>query len=487
MTWPAVLTTSWIVFEYIVKIIAVGVVPDNRKPGSAAGWLMLILFLPIVGVPLFLILGSPYIDRPRERIQREANKLLAKGTKQVPDYPAALEPSAALASVIGLDRRLTYLPMVDGDNEGVLMSDAESLARMVRLVEGAQRYVHCEIYIMAWDETTNAFFEACAAAVRRGVRVRVMMDHLGSRKYPGFKHLGRRLSEAGIEWHLMLPFLPLKGKIRRPDLRNHRKLLVVDGKYGVMGSQNMITPDYESKKNDEVGRRWHDVTVELTGQIVMELEAVFETDWYTESGEELDYLVYRMPDEPAPPLGGKTNAFQLVPSGPGFHTAPNLRLYTSLIGMATKHVRMVSPYFVPSESFLDAITTACYRGVRFDLYLCSSDQYVVGRAQESYYEALLEAGVIIHEYPKPELLHTKCFTIDGTYAVMGSANMDMRSFGLNYEISLLSARGNMLDQIEQVIDSYDAKSSLLDLEQWRRRPWTRKYMESVCRLSSALM
>ncbi len=219
----------------------------------------------------------------------------------------------------------------------------------------------------------------------------------------------------------------------------------------------------------------------------MELEAVFETDWYTESGKKLNYRTYRLPDQPAPPLGGKANAMQLVPSGPGFHASPNLRLYDAPIGSATKHVRMVSPYFVPAESFLETITSACYRGVRFDLYLCASDQYIVGRAQESYYEVLLEAGVIIHEYPKPELLHTKCFTIDDEIGVVGSANMDMRSFGLNYEISLLATSGNITEQLERVMDAYEEKSSLLSLDEWRRRPWHRKYMESVCRLTSALM
>lgn len=492
--------TAFVIFEYLVKIIAVGVVPENRKPSSSLGWLLLILFLPVVGVPLFLILGSPYVHRRRARIQARANALLKKGTADLPNAPESVTLPPDLAGIVDLSRALTSLPMVTGLNHGVEMDYEASIRRMTRLAEQATTSIHAEIYIMARDEVTEDFFLALEAAVRRGVKVRVLLDHLGSRKYPGFHKFLKGMTAAGIEWHLMMPLLPLRGKARRIDLRNHRKLLVVDGTTAIMGSQNLIAATYGSKKNEKIGRRWNDISVELTGEIVSSLEAVFAVDWFTESGELVDIHAYRDFDgdaleggvlatvhDPLPDVGGEVNALQLIPSGPGFRTAPNLKAFTSLIYTAKHRLAIVSPYFVPDEAVLAAITTAAYRGVRVELYVSEvADQYMVDRAQSSYYQALLDAGVTIYRYPAPEVLHTKCFLIDDTCAVMGSSNMDLRSFGLNYEISLLAYGGDLVQQISEVIDAYAERSSVLDDATWHKRPLGRRYMESVMRLTSAL-
>lgn len=494
------LALAYIIIEFFVKVIAVGVVPENRKPSSSLGWLLLILFLPVVGVPLFLLLGSPYVHRRRARIQARANVLLEKGTADLPTSPDSVTLPEDLSGVVDLSRALTALPMVTGRNHGVVMDYEAGIDRMTRLAEQATTSIHAEIYIMARDAVTEDFFRALEAAVRRGVTVRVLLDHLGSRKYPGFRRFLNGMTEAGIEWHLMMPFQPLRGKARRIDLRNHRKLLVVDGATAIMGSQNLIAATYGSKKNERIGRRWNDITVELSGEIVSSLEAVFAVDWYTESGELIDIHAYRDFDgreleggvlstkhEPVPAVGGQVNALQLIPSGPGFRTEPNLKAFTSLMYTAKHRLAIVSPYFVPDESVFAAIVTAAFRGVRVELYVSEvADQYMVDRAQSSYYQALLDAGVTIYRYPAPEVLHTKCFLIDDTCAVMGSSNMDLRSFGLNYEISMLAYGGNVVDQIREVIATYAARSSVLDEASWKKRPLRRRYMESAMRLTSAL-
>lgn len=493
-------TGLFIVIEYVIKIIAIGVVPENRRPSSSTAWLLLILFVPLVGVPLFLILGSPHLHGVRARIQAEANQLLAKGTDGVPSAPESVTLPAGLAGVVDLSRSLTALPMVTGTNHGIIMGYEESIDRMTQLVESAHEAVHAEIYIMARDDTTERFFRALEDAVRRGVEVRVLLDHIGSRKYPGFRKLLASMTEAGIEWHLMLPFLPLRGKMRRIDLRNHRKLLVIDGRTAVMGSQNMIEASYGSPKNRRDGRLWNDITIELTGEIVSSLEAVFIVDWYAESGEVIDMHAYRGSGDPDAaahllptrhdsrrPVGGDVNAVQLIPSGPGFRTDPNLRVFTSLMYLAKRRLAIVSPYFVPDESLLAAITTAAHRGVSVELYVSEvADQFMVDRAQSSYYQALLDAGVRIARYHAPEVLHTKCFLVDDEVAVLGSSNMDMRSFGLNHEISLLATGGDIVDEVRAVIAEYGRLSSVLDPEEWPKRPVARRYSESVMRLTSAL-
>ena len=482
----SVATTTWIVIEYIVKIIAVGVVPENRRPSSSSAWLLLILFVPIIGIPAFLMLGSPYINQRRARIQAEANELLHEGADDLPDVPPSLDAAPEFVSVAQLGRALTALPMVTGDSHGVISDYEASIERMAELVDDAHSYVHVEIYIMAWDKTTDVFFRALERASARGVEVRVLFDHIGSRKYPGFHRLGKRLNAAGIEWHLMLPFIPWRGKARRIDLRNHRKLLVIDGKQAMMGSQNMIDSSYLNRKNSQIGRNWHDIMVELSGPIVAAIEAAFSTDWYSESGQALGIRPYER-DGNEPEVGGATSAMQLIPSGPGFTTSPNLKVFTSMMYLAQKRLAIVSPYFVPDESLLAAVETAARRGVDVELYVSEqADQYMVDRAQSSYYRSLLEAGVRIFLYPKPAVLHTKCFIVDDIYAVMGSSNMDMRSFGLNYEISLLTTGGDLVGDIVDVVADYQDASRELTLEEWEKRPWPRRYMESVMRLTSSL-
>lgn len=498
MTWLGFAAWSIVVLEYAVKIIAIGVVPENRRPSSSTAWLLLILFLPVVGVPLFLILGSPYINARRSEIQALANHRLREGTGDLPDYPPSVNPTPELQGIIELARSLTSLPMVTGRNHGILSDYDAGIERMTRLVEQAEEWVHVEIYIMARDATTESFFAALEDAVRRGVTVRVLLDHMGSRKYPGFQEFLAGMTRAGIEWHLMLPFQPMKRRMRRVDLRNHRKLMVVDGKAGIMGSQNLIGSTYGSAKNEQLGRRWNDISIEVSGEIVSSLEAAFAVDWFSECGERLLIHAYQAAlggDEdllPAvhvehPPVGGPINAVQLVPSGPGFRTEPNLRVFTSLMYSARERLAIVSPYFVPDESLMAAVLTAAYRGVRVELYVSEvADQFMVDRAQSSYYQSMLDAGVVIYRYAAPEVLHTKCFVVDDVCAVMGSSNMDMRSFGLNYEISLLAYGGDIVGQIQDVIAEYAERCSILDDATWKKRPLGRRYSESVMRLTSAL-
>jgi cardiolipin synthase len=178
---------------------------------------------------------------------------------------------------------------------------------------------------------------------------------------------------------------------------------------------------------------------------------------------------------------------QVVPSGPGIAAENNLRMFTTLIYAATERISLTSPYFVPDESLLYAVTTAAERGVDVELFVSEvADQFMVGHAQASYYRALLEAGVRIHRYPAPLILHAKHFTIDDTVAVIGSSNMDMRSFGLNYEVSLMLPDPAVVARMREVEDGYRALSKELTLADWDRRPRTVRFVDNVMRLTAAL-
>lgn len=194
---------------------------------------------------------------------------------------------------------------------------------------------------------------------------------------------------------------------------------------------------------------------------------------------------------PAPQPGrpdAVVNAMQLVPSGPGYPTEPNLRLFLSLIQNATRRVSITSPYFIPDEALLSAMTTAAYRGVEVELFVGQeSDQFIVNHAQRSYYSALLASGVRIYRYPAPTVLHAKYMTVDGEACVIGSANMDFRSFALNYEVMLLAFGGDLDDLLRENDAHYREISTELTAAQWAREPWWNKYIDTVCRLMSSVL
>lgn len=482
-----------VLLDYTLKIIALGYVPSQRKPTSAMAWLLAIFLIPFAGVILFLFMGSPYINRRRHNIQNQANELIRTVSEDEPDVPPGFEVSDEIISMMHLNRHLTSMPAATGRLVALHSDYGQSIQAMADAVDHAENYVNVQIYITAWDDTTGVFFDALERAVKRGVTVRLMFDHVGSWKYPGYLKLGKRLTAIGVDWMVMLPLKPWQWRFRRPDLRNHRKIVVVDGHTAFMGSQNMIDPSYLLSKNQKKGRHWIDVMVEVTGPIVMSLDTVFAVDWFTESKEELDLLspsqaTHWLNADTAPQVPDSGNEIlQVVPSGPGFTTEPNLRLFTSVAHHAKEHLALVSPYFVPDESLLDAVTTAAYRGVEVELFVSEkADHTIVDFAQSSYYAELLAAGVRIHRYPYPAVLHTKLVIADDEVAVIGSSNMDMRSFGLNYEVTMLSGHGDLLDSMTELTDSYRSACTELTEEEWGNRPLMRRYVENVARLTSAL-
>lgn len=475
--------------DYVLKFVALGWVPQKRRPSSAMAWLLAIFLIPFIGILLFVMIGSPVVNRRRHKIQVQANELIRDMSSGEPDVPKGLDVTEEQLSMVQLNRELTAMPAVGGTMQKMYSDYAESIRAIANAIDEAQRYVNVEIYIMAWDETTDPFFQALARAADRGVAVRLMYDHVGSMKYPESHLFGRKLDRLGIEWYAMLPLKPWRWKFRRPDLRNHRKLVIIDGERAFMGSQNMIDASYLNSGNLKLGRQWVDIMGEFTGPIVSIINSVFAVDWYTESGETLDLIDPSVHAERLATAQKDTGAelMQLVPSGPGFTTEPNLRLFVSMAHHAKESLQIVSPYFIPDESLLEAVTTAAYRGVKVSLYVSEeSDQMMVGHAQASYYEELMESGVEIYQYPAPAVLHTKCAIADGEVAVMGSSNMDMRSFGLNYEITLMTFEGAVMDSLQEIIDAYREASLHLDLKEWKNRPWYKQYLDNVFRLTSAL-
>ncbi|MBK4349028.1 cardiolipin synthase [Lacisediminihabitans changchengi] len=472
-----------LVVDILIRVVAVIYVPQNRKPQTATAWLLAIFLIPYAGIILFLLIGSSKLPKRRREKQREINAYILETTEGMDrvthdaTFPSWLQP------IVELNRTLGSMPLVGGNTAKFYTEYEESLAAMTEAIGTAERYVHVEFYLVSWDATTAPFFDAMEAAVRRGVTVRVLLDHIASVRSPHYRRTIKKLTAIGAQWRLMLPVQPLKGKYQRPDLRNHRKLVVIDGEEAFTGSQNLVDSSYNKRANIRRGLHWKDLMVRFEGPIVAGINALFVTDWYSETNE---LLLRETPTRARPKLPHALDA-QVVPSGPGFDLENNLRLFDSLLYSAQRKVIITSPYFVPDDSMLYAITNAAYRGLDVQLFASEiADQAVVYHAQRSYYEALLRAGVRIWLFRSPTLLHAKHFTIDDDVAVVGSSNMDMRSFSLDFEISIMLHGRDAVNRLREIEESYRQNSTEVTLDEWLTRPLRSKVLDNTARLTAAV-
>jgi cardiolipin synthase A/B len=479
----AIVAAAIIVVDIIIRVIAVIVVPRNRRPTAGMAWLLAIFFIPILGILLFLLIGDPKLPKHRREKQAEVDEYIRESTHGIERVSHSDTWPAWFDGIVQLNRNLGAIPLI-GSNGASLIGDYQgSLDAMTDAIRDAERYVHAEFYIFAYDRTTASLFDALGEAVARGVEVRVLLDHIASMRAKGYRRTLKRLSAMGVRWQLMLPVQPLRGRYQRPDLRNHRKILVVDGTVGFTGSQNIIDRSYNKPGNIRRGLKWKELVARVEGPVVSGLEAIFATDWYLETGD--------APTREIVPLGQTGEAqdldCQVVPSGPGYTNENNLKLFLALMYAAQKRIILTSPYFVPDEAMLRAISGATQRGVHVELFVSEmGDQALVYHAQRSYYEALLRAGVKIRLYQAPYILHSKHFTIDDDVAVIGSSNMDIRSFELNMEVSLLVRGASFVREMRAVEDGYRRESRELTLDEWMKQPLRSTVLDNLARLTSAL-
>lgn len=476
--------------SWLIILAAFFIVPRNRKPGSATAWLMLIVLLPYVGLLLFLLIGSPKLSRRRRAQQRTMDALIAERVSEAmahPVYANVFAPAIPdrFQPFVTLNANLGGMPAIRANRVDLLYDYDEAIRRMAAAVDVATSFVHVEFYILCMDAATEPFFAALKNAVRRGVSVRLLADHMGSRRVPERDRMCRRMTEAGIEWRWMLPVRPFANDWNRPDLRNHRKLVVIDGRVGFTGSMNMIHRSYHRPRNLRLGLAYVELVACVTGPIADELNAVFLADWYAEGGALFDFRSATPPGIPREWTGAAL--CQVLPSGSGYDNDNNLKLFTGLIHGARRTLVITTPYFVPDDSLLIAITSAAQRGVDVTMFSSAiGNQFLVHHAQRSYYELLLAAGVNIHLLPAPALLHAKHMSIDDDIAVIGSSNLDLRSLTLNLEITLIAFDEGVVADMRRVEEGYLQRSVRLSEAEWRSRPLALQFFDNLARLTAAL-
>jgi cardiolipin synthase len=478
MAWLDPTLWAWLFFasEWAIRIAMLIVVPLRRAPSAAKGWLLLIFFEPWIGLLLYVFIGRVRIPRWHRAQLAKLPQAMAPVVARLASHPNIFHPEVgpALAQAVTLAENLGQSPILGGNAVELLVDYDGTLRRLIEDIDRARDHVHCLFYIFADDRATAPIIAALGRAAKRGVRCRLLADSIGSRV--ALRTLVPKLTALGVAIHGVYPVSLWPWRKARPDLRNHRKIVVIDGHIGYTGSQNLVDAQFKE------GIVYEDVMVRVTGPVVLELQYVFAADWFLGTNETLN----RDTEFPGPDITGGVPA-QVLPSGPAFSTQNNQRLIVALLHGALKQVVLTTPYFIPDEPLLQAMQTAVLRGVDVHLVVSEAgDHPIVNLAQESYYEELLQAGVHIHRYRRG-FLHAKHLSVDESVVLIGSSNLDIRSFALNDEVMLMIFSEALTAQLAVEQQRYYANSQALTLATWAERSFGRKLAQNLARLLSPLL
>ena len=412
-----------------VLFIVRALLRTHREPSARMAWVLAIVTVPVVGIVAYVLFGETNIGRRRIARMRAALKRLpsfhdfghAETRQVVPERYAPL---------FRVGHSISGYPAAGG-NEGVLLADSDAaIDAMVADIDAAEEHVHVLFYIWLVDNNGMKMIAALKRAAERGVTCRVMVDDIGSRALIRSAHW-RDMASAGVRLAVALPvgnplLRPLKGRI---DMRNHRKIVVIDNRVTYCGSQNCADPAFAIKARFAP---WVDVMVRFRGPVVRQNQHLFASDWMGHVNEDLsDLLRY--------PEAATENGFtaQVVGTGATARYSAMPEMFVSLMNAATRELVLSTPYYVPDEPIQAALCASAHRGVETTvIFPRRNDSWFVAAASRSYYRELLEAGVRIFEYPDG-LLHAKTLTLDGEIGLIGSANVDRRSFELNFENNIL--------------------------------------------------
>ena len=443
----------------------------HREPASRIAWIVVILAMPVVGIVGYILLGEVNIGRRRIERMREVLARMpdvkdaagADAENMKPDVPERYKHLFRVAhSINGFD------PI--GGNRARLMEDSNAtIDLMVADIDAAQDHVHVLFYIWLPDTNGCKIVEALKRAAARNVTCRAMADGLGSRVMIASEHW-HAMQAAGVRLATALPIgnpplRPLKGRI---DLRNHRKIVVIDDWITYCGSQNCADPEFLVKKKYAP---WVDAVMRFEGPIARQNQHLFAADWMAHVEDDIDDLLLRPIPSTEPGLSA-----QVIGTGPTVRYSAMPEMFESLMYTARRELVISTPYYVPDEPMQAALCAAARRGVSTSIvFPARNDSWIVAAASRSYYADLLAAGVRIFEY-EGGLLHTKSLTLDGEITLIGSANMDRRSFELNYENNILFYDPALTSEMRQRQDTYIASSHPVTakmLGRWpiRRRLW----------------
>ena len=447
----------------------------HRDPASRIAWIVVVAALPLVGMFGYLLLGEVNIGRSRvKRLQavlKRMEQISCDASGDTADFASAVPDR--YCHLFSLGHSISGFHPVGGNTARLLSGSNETIDAMAADIDSATDHVHLLFYIWLPDYNGTKIVEALKRAAERGVTCRVMADDLGSRGIIHSEHWqAMRASGVRVATGLPIgnPLLRLfEGRI---DLRNHRKIVVIDDRITYCGSQNCADPEFRVKAKYAP---WVDAVIRFEGPIARQNQFLFASDWMTYVDENLDQLL----SKPLP-LSMPGGIFaQAIGTGPTVRFSAMPEMFESLMFAARREIVATTPYYVPDESLHGALCTTAYRGVDTTIvFPARNDSRFVGAASRSYYADLLSAGVKIYEY-KDGLLHTKSLTLDSEVTLIGSANMDRRSFELNYENNVLFYDSTLTGAIRERQQEYIARSTRITKEAVAAWPLSRRLWNNL--------
>ena len=464
-------------------LLTLGTIPHiflrNKAPVSTLAWIWAVILFPYVGTLFYFVFGTERIERKKLRARREMAASGARSERRVTAFTHALldELSDPERAAVELLSNINELAVSSVESTRLLVGGAQFFSALAQRIDEAREHVHIEFFIWRDDARGRELLEHLVAAARRGVEVRVLIDQIGS--------IGLRrsffdpLCEAGGKFAWFRTAHPLRNRWTF-HLRNHRKLQVIDGRIAFVGGMNMAR-EYAGE-DPKVGP-WRDVQIELTGGVAKRLQMVFADDWFFVTEEKLlEKHYYPQPVVPQKYL------VQSMPDGPDSPDDPIQMSMVYLLNSARHRVWLTAGYFVPKEPLLTALELAAARGVDVRLLVSEkSDHPLLVNVGRSYYEELLRFGVKIYEYEKG-INHSKVTLIDDKWLMVGSANFDIRSMRLNFELNVAVRDPGRAAELEAVLAyDFDLDSRPIVLEEFLLRPWSQKVKESLLRPLAPLL
>lgn len=464
--------------EWALRLIMIPVVTHRRKPASAMAWLLIIFFEPIIGFLLFLMIGNNRLPQRRIRTHDRLMAKLESIGNRFRNHPNIVSPEFAppMSTAVDLAEKLGSMPIIGNNAVELICETVPAIDRLIEDIDNAQHHVHMLFYIYEFDSTGQRVTEALRRACERGVKCRLLVDAVGSSQL--IKNHHEDIESAGIEILAALPVKFFRRQAARMDLRNHRKLVVIDGNISYTGSQNIVDASYGHKD-----LAWHDLMMRINGPVTLELQALFLTDWYFEKNEILDN-----PELFPEPIPEGNIPIQTLPSGPNYPTENYQRMVLTMIHAAQERVIITTPYFIPDEALLMAIQVAVLRGVEVTVIVPEkSDQIIVGAAAKGYYSVLMEVGAKLYLYTEG-LLHSKTVSIDSSISMIGSSNFDIRSFALNFEINMMLYGEEITQELYELQQGYIDISRQLTSEEWdEQRSYSAQIFHDCMRLLSPVL
>lgn len=466
--WTAGHLLAWLAAGWVIYLLGLGmwIILQKREPVATISWLISLAALPYLGFAIYFFFGPQRIKR--QRLRRDRNR------SNLPPPPDGHTPDPAAVELARMSQAMTGLPSSTARSARLLIDGGSKYRRLNAAIAGARDHVHLEYYIFQPDRTGTALRDCLVERAAAGVEVRLLLDAVGSGRVQ--RTFLQPLLDAGgeIAW-----FHPMRMSWfwRRPwlNLRSHRKIVVIDGTLGFTGGIN-ITDEEDERLGDNAYRDLH---LQLEGDVVRSLQLVFLEDWAYATGRPPPHVRFPASD-PGPTVA------QVLVSGPDSPWEAIHRLHVSAIHAARRRVWLVTPYFVPGEAAMMALTSAALGGVDVRLLVPrNSDSRLVTHAARSYFDDLMAAGVKILEYG-PRMLHTKALLCDDDLAIIGSANFDHRSFRLNFESSVMFRDRAIAADLAALIEHDTASCVAVTVD--RHRPLLRSRLpEALARLLSPLL